>query len=160
MIHNPNMHNTSRKVEHVESHDNTSPVCRRSNRATLTWITTALTVALLTSCDNDERTGPHGEERNRVPVAQGKEIFRFDTFGDEQFWTDTLRMHEVIQQAVTPAVALSVGLKVDSDALPAEIKSALAAGQVDLNSTATTLALLKLNAVVGVKGDVQTVGGK
>jgi mono/diheme cytochrome c family protein len=69
-------------------------------------------------------------------------------------------MHEVIQAAVTPAVALSVGLKVDADALPQEVKTAIAAGQVDLNSTATTLALLKLNAVVGVKGEVQTVNGR
>jgi mono/diheme cytochrome c family protein len=69
-------------------------------------------------------------------------------------------MHEVIQQVVTPSVALSVGLKVDADALPQGVKDALAAGQVDLNSTATTLALLKLDAVVGLKGDVQTVNGR
>jgi mono/diheme cytochrome c family protein len=119
----------------------------------------ALTVALLTSCDSDQPTEPGDPGLDSTLVAQGKAIFRFDTFGDEQFWTDTLRMHEVIQQVVTPAVALSVGLKVDSDALPQEIKSALAAGQVDLNSTATTLALLKLNAVVGVQGDVQPVDG-
>ena len=93
-------------------------------------------------------------------ISEGRDIFRFDTFGDEQFWTDTLRMHEVIQAAVTPAVALSVGLKVDADALPQEVKSALSAGEVDLNSTATTLALLELNAVVGVQGEVQTVNGR
>ena len=61
---------------------------------------------------------------------------------------------------MTPAAALAVGLKVDADALPAELKSALAAGQVDLNSPATTVALLKLNAVVGLKGTVETVGGR
>jgi mono/diheme cytochrome c family protein len=108
----------------------------------------------LLSCQ-DEPTGPSAEVLDR-----GREIFRFDTFGDEQFWTDTLRMHEVIQQAVTPSVALSVGLRVDADALPQEVKDAIAAGAVDLNSTATTLALLKLDAVVGVKGDVQTVDGR
>jgi mono/diheme cytochrome c family protein len=107
------------------------------------------------SCNSDRATGPSEAE-----LAAGRDIFRFDTFGDEKFWTDTLRMHEVIQAAVTPSVALSVGLKVDVDALPPEVRSALAAGQVDLNSTATTLALLKLNAVVGVKGDVQTVNGR
>jgi mono/diheme cytochrome c family protein len=117
----------------------------------------ALLVAggLLVSCDNDD--DPIGPDPNLI--AEGRDIFRFDTFGDEQFWTDTLRMHEVIQGAVTPAVALSVGLKVDADALPQSLKSALAAGQVDLNSTATTLALLELDAVVGLKGEVQTVNG-
>jgi mono/diheme cytochrome c family protein len=109
----------------------------------------------LASCDADRATGP-----SAAVVAAGRDIFRFDTFGDEKFWTDTLRMHEVIGAAVTPAVALSVGLKVDADALPQELKNALAAGQVDLGSTATTLALLKLNAVVGVRGDVQTVNGR
>ena len=153
------MHSASRKAQHVDLDDYASLASRRSHFRTLTWVTAVLAVAMLMACDSDEGTGPDGEELNPVLVAEGKEIFRFDTFGDEQFWTDTLRMHEVIQQAVTPAVALSVGLKVDSDALPAEIKTALAAGQVDLNSTATTLALLKLNAVVGVKGDVQTVNG-
>ena len=109
----------------------------------------------LASCDDAGPTRPSPEL-----LSRGQEIFRFDTFGDEQFWTDTLRMHEVIQQVVTPSVALSVGLKVDADALPQGVKDALAAGQVDLNSTATTLALLKLDAVVGLKGDVQTVNGR
>lgn len=112
--------------------------------------------AITAGCDDDDDpTGPDPDL-----IAQGREIFRFDTFGDEQFWTDTLRMHEVIQAAVTPTVALSVGLKVDADALPQSVKDALAAGQIDLNSTATTLALLELNAVVGVRGEVQTVNGK
>jgi mono/diheme cytochrome c family protein len=110
---------------------------------------------LLASCRDSGPNAPDPEL-----IASGKEIFRFDTFGDEKFWTDTLRMHEVIQKAVTPVVALSVGLKVDADALPQGVKDAIAAGQVDLNSTATTLALLKLDAVVGVKGNVQTVNGK
>ncbi len=94
------------------------------------------------------------------PTPTGREIFRFDTFGDEQFWTDTLKMHQVIQAAVTPTVALSVGLKVDLDALPASLVELLKAKKVDLNSTATTLALLKLNAVVGAKGEVRTVNGR
>jgi mono/diheme cytochrome c family protein len=87
----------------------------------------------------------------------GQSIFRFDTFGDEQLWTDVLRMHEVIQ-TVSPATALAVGLKVDSAALPGSIVRALRAGQVDLNDPATTMALLKLNAVVGVKGQVDESG--
>jgi mono/diheme cytochrome c family protein len=123
------------------------------------WLTgMMMSVALLIACDRP--VGPRERFLDPALIAQGKEIFRFDTFGDEQFWTDTLRMHEVIQQAVTPAVALSVGLKVDADALPAEVKAALLAGDVDLNSTATTLALLRLNAVLGVKGEVQTLGGR
>jgi hypothetical protein len=87
-------------------------------------------------------------------VAQGKAIFRFETYGDETFWTDTLRLHEVIRSAVSPATALSVGLKVDIDALPAQVKAGLQAGTVDLNDPATTVALLMLGAVVGVIGHV------
>jgi mono/diheme cytochrome c family protein len=93
-------------------------------------------------------------------VAQGKQIFRFDTFGDEAQWTDKLRMHEVISSAVSPAVALSVGLKVDAEALPPAVVEGIKNGTVDLNDPATTVALLKLNAVVGVKGTVESVGGK
>ena len=106
------------------------------------------------ACDGGP-TDPDPEQ-----VATGKEIFRYDTFGDEQFWTDTLRIHDVITQAVSPAVALSVGLKVDADALPQELKNAIAAGEVDLESPATTIALLKLDAVVGLRGEVQTVDGR
>ena len=80
-------------------------------------------------------------------------IFRFDTFGDEQLWTDVLRMHEVIP-TVDPATALAVGLKVDVEALPAAVIAALRAGQVDLTDPAVTVELLRLNAVVGVKGTV------
>jgi mono/diheme cytochrome c family protein len=93
-------------------------------------------------------------------IAQGKQIFRFDTFGDETFWTDTLHVHEVIQKAVDPTTALSVGLKVDTDSLPAPVVQGIQNGTISLTSPATTVALLKLNAVVGVKGTVSTVGGK
>jgi cytochrome c5 len=93
-------------------------------------------------------------------VALGQQIFRFDTFGDETQWTDTLRMHEVIAAAVDPTTALSVGLKVDADALPAAVVQGIRDGSVDLKSPATTIALLKLNAVVGLKGTVETAGGK
>ena len=91
---------------------------------------------------------------------QGKKVFRFDTFGDEAFWGGTLQLHQAIEGAklggvgpgVSPKTALAVGLKVDSHALPASLQKALAAGKVDLDNPATTLALLKLNAVVGLKG--------
>jgi mono/diheme cytochrome c family protein len=81
----------------------------------------------------------------------GRAIFRFDTFGDEQLWTDVLRMHEVVA-GLDPTTALSVGLKVDVDALPARIVAALKADRVNLKDPAVTLLLLRLNAVVGVKG--------
>src|SRR5678815_2266270 len=87
----------------------------------------------------------------------GREIFRFDTFGDEQLWTDVLKLHEAVQ-TVSPATALSVGLKVDADALPPAIVEALRAKQVDLNDPAKTIALLELNAVVGVIGKVNESG--
>jgi mono/diheme cytochrome c family protein len=111
----------------------------------------------------NQNTGPNdGKTRTLDPqlVAQGKEIFRFDTFGDEVYWTDTLQMHDVISTGVSPKTALSVGLKVDADALPETVKAAIAAGQVDLDAPATTVTLLKLNAVVGLRGTVETVNGQ
>jgi mono/diheme cytochrome c family protein len=92
-------------------------------------------------------------------IEQGKQIFRFDTFGDEAQWTDALRLHEVIEAAVDPVTALSVGLKVDAEALPPGVVEGIRSGSIDLASPATTVALLKLDAVVGVKGTVETVGG-
>jgi mono/diheme cytochrome c family protein/cytochrome c5 len=97
-----------------------------------------------------------------IPAAHAKQtdgqaIFRFDTFGDEQLWTDVLRMHEVIP-TVDPTTALAVGLKVDVEALPAEVIAALRAGEVDLTDPAVTVELLRLNAVVGVRGTVDEAG--
>jgi Cytochrome c len=93
-------------------------------------------------------------------MKEGQEIFRFDTFGSEAFWGDALQLHKAIAGeknggiggGVSPKTALSVGLKVDSDALPDSLKQQLKEGKVDLDDPAITLALLKLNAVVGVKG--------
>ena len=87
----------------------------------------------------------------------GEQIFRFDTFGDEQLWTDVLKMHDVLP-TVSPVTALEVGLKVDVEALPPAIVDALAAGDVDLTNPAVTVDLLSLNAVVGVKGVVDEAG--
>ncbi|WP_296910507.1 hypothetical protein [Polaromonas sp.] len=92
-------------------------------------------------------------------VAQRVEIFRFDTFGDETQWTDTLRLHEVISKPVSPVAALAVGLKVDSEALPAAVVQGIQNKSIDLTSPATTIALLKLNAVLGLKGTVETTNG-
>src|SRR5215218_3443655 len=102
-------------------------------------------------------SGEHGPEHGPA-AADGKSIFRFDTFGDETFWTDTLKMHEVIRSSVSPKTALSVGLKVDADALPEAVKKAIASGAVDLDAPATTVTLLKLGAVVGVAGKVDEHG--
>jgi hypothetical protein len=93
-------------------------------------------------------------------LENGREIFRHDTFGSERFWGDALKLHRAITgtnhggvgPGVAPQTAFAVGLKVDADALPTSLKQALAAGQVDLSVPATTLALLELDAVVGVKG--------
>ena len=113
---------------------------------------------LMVSCGDDGRSAT--EPLDPTLVDEGRDIFRFDTYGDETFWTDTLRMHEVIQAAVDPTTALSVGLKVDAEALPAEVVAGIESGAISLTDPATTVALLKLNAVVGLKGTVETVDGR
>ena len=115
-------------------------------------------VALMVACGDDGPSGP--EPPDPILVEEGKEIFRFDTYGDETFWTDTLRMHEVIQAAVDPTTALAVGLKVDAEALPPDVAAGIQSGAISLTDPATTVALLKLNAVVGLKGTVETVDGR
>src|SRR3954471_15493841 len=93
-------------------------------------------------------------------VHEGRNTFRFATFGDEAFWGDGIGLHLAIAGAanggvgpgVSPATALAVGLKVDVDALPRAVQHAIAAGKVDLKSPATTLELLKLDSVVGITG--------
>src|SRR5262245_46389125 len=92
---------------------------------------TCLIGSLPLACDDDK---DNANDPNLI--AQGKETFRNDTFGDEAFWTDTLQMHTVISTAVDPMTALGVGLKVDAEALPPGIL-----GTVDLTSPATTIAL-------------------
>jgi hypothetical protein len=128
--------------------------------------------------DNNDRPGACESQSVDVPgrgcviallqlFEQGKKIFRFDTFGDEDYWGGMLQLHKAIEGAalggvgpgVSPMAALTVaGLKVDVDALPGSLQAQLNQGKVDLNSPATTLALLKLNAVVGVKGVFGTGG--
>ena len=93
-------------------------------------------------------------------IKRGRHAFRFDTFGDQAFWGDTLKLHQAIEAAarggvgagVSPRTALAVGLKVDIDALPENIRERVEHGRVDLNDPAVTLALLQLNAVVGLTG--------
>jgi hypothetical protein len=104
---------------------------------------------------------------DRGLLEEGRQTFRFDTFGDEDFWGGTLRLHEAIEGAanggtgpgVSPKTALAVGLKVDVDALPRSLQEALRRGTVDLDSPSTTLALLDLGAVVGVTGFSNGRGG-
>jgi hypothetical protein len=104
------------------------------------------------------------DNRNHVQALnmldEGKRIFRYDTFGSEAFWGDTLKLHQAIAgkkyggvgAGLSPKAALAAGLKVDMDVLPADLVAKIKAGQVDMNDPATTLALLKLNAVLGVTG--------
>ena len=108
----------------------------------------------------------------RELVEQGRQIFRFDTFGDEEFWGDTLKLHRAIAGSrfggigpgVSPRTALAVGLKVDSEALPADLVESIRKGRVDLDDPANTLALLRLNSVIGVtgffnqQGAIQSIG--
>jgi hypothetical protein len=101
-----------------------------------------------------------GIQNSSKPPADGQSIFRLVTFGDEQLWTDQLQMHVVIESAVDPLTALGVGLKVDVDAIPPEVQTALGTGQIDLRDPATTVALIKLNAVVGIVGKVEKIQGR
>jgi hypothetical protein len=111
-------------------------------------------------------TDPAAKEKDPVVddatdmVVEGRDIFRFDTFGSEAFWGGALQLHRAIAgkanggvgPGLSPATALAVGLKVDSERVPPAVASALRAGKVDLNDPANTLALLQADAVVGVKG--------
>ncbi|HVS25814.1 MAG TPA: hypothetical protein VHE58_00645 [Burkholderiales bacterium] len=112
--------------------------------------------------DNDRQISAHAQRM----MDEGRQIFRFDTFGSEAFWGDALQLHKAIAGeknggvggGVSPKTALSVGLKVDTEALPDALVSQIKAGKVDLDDPATTLALLKLNAVVGVTGKFDSAG--
>jgi hypothetical protein len=138
-------------------------------RIALVLFAAAITLVFVSTRDSWAEGEDHGKttasERQTDANAQrmldeGKQTFRFDTFGDEAFWTDALQLNRAIAGAanggvgpgVSPATALAVGLKVDTDALPQSLISQLKHGRVNLDDPATTLALLKLNAVVGVKG--------
>ena len=112
--------------------------------------------------DHEREVGAHAQRT----IEEGRKIFRFDTFGSEAFWGDALQLHRAIAGeknggvggGVSPKTALAVGLKVDTEALPAPLVAQIKAGKVDLDDPATTLALLKLNAVVGVTGKFDSAG--
>jgi hypothetical protein len=125
----------------------------------------ALTTSLCAQSSSENDHAPlvtkDGVVKNAAQTIQdGRNIFRYDTYGDEAFWGDALQLHQAIQGSrfggvgpgVSPKTALALGLKVDSDALPASVLSALRRGQINLDDVAVTLALLKYDAVVGVKG--------
>jgi len=112
------------------------------------------------------RAGPTGDAEDRVfadaadMIKEGRQTFRFDTFGDEVYWGGELHLHEAIAgqanggvgPGLSPSTALELGLKVDVKELPPSVLRALAAGQIDLDDPAVTLDLLRLDAVLGVKG--------
>jgi hypothetical protein len=120
----------------------------------------------LVQCNLFDSGNKKTEKLDPVLIEQGKEIFRYDTFGDENFWSGLLHIDKAILgedlggfgPGVSPATALQVGLKVDAEALPAEVVAAIQAGKVDLNDPATTVTLLKLNSVVGVQGTFNDAG--
>jgi hypothetical protein len=97
---------------------------------------------------------------SRQMIREGRRTFRFDTFGDEAFWGDSLKLHLAIAGAklggvgpgVSPTKALELGLKADVDVLPRDLVQDLKAGKVDLDDPAVTLGLLKINALVGLTG--------
>lgn len=120
-------------------------------------LVSAIAFGLLSGCvaaaldDDATSSSDRTPDQSMSPalVAEGQRVFRFDTFGNDQLWTDKLRLHEVVEKNVDPTTALAVGLKVDSDVLPPGILE-----KVDLKSPATTVALLKMNAVVGLQATV------
>ena len=103
---------------------------------------------------------------NPALIAEGKKIFRFDAFGDEAFWSGLLHLDKAILGAnlggfgpgVSPNTALAVGLKVDAQALPASVVAGINNGTISLDSPSTTVALIRLNAVLGVKGNFDAEG--
>ena len=134
--------------------------------AKLTLVLVFAAIVVVVSSDKIASADTDTDANAQRMLSEGKQTFRFDTFGDEAFWSDALQLHRAIEGAqfggvgpgVSPVTALAVGLKVDSEALPQSLISQLKRGRVNLNDPATTLALLKLNAVVGVKGSFNADG--
>jgi hypothetical protein len=117
------------------------------------------TVSAMTSSHAKAKSDPTQTRADRL-IVQGRRVFRFNTFGDEAVWGGVLGLHKAIEGSklggvgagISPKQALAVGLKVDAAAIPKKVAAAIKAGKVDLDDPATTVTLLKLNAVVGVKG--------
>lgn len=124
---------------------------RRGVRGSLPAVV-GVSALLAAGCDSSTDPGRGRRPLDPVLVEQGREVFRYDTFGDETYWTDTLQMNVAVQQ-VDPTTALQVGLKVDAEKVPPEVLAT-----ADLTDPATTAALLSLDAVVGVKATVDESG--
>lgn len=123
------------------------------------WAVIALvTLSVLTvACSDDDITGPDRDDVDPIDpvlVAEGREVFRYDNFGNDGFWTDTLRLHELVAQ-VDPVTALGLGLKVDADAIPPDVLQGVLADPEALEDPAVTRALLALDAVVGIRATVE-----
>jgi cytochrome c5 len=126
-------------------------------------VTSFIAIVALAQCRKDDNKI---NEKDPALIADGKNTFRFDTFGDEDFWSGLLHLDKAIAGSanggygagVTPVTALSIGLKVDAEALPQSVVTGISNGTINLNDPATTIALLKLNAVVGVQGNFDAAG--
>ncbi len=119
----------------------------RTQQRTPSWVQHTILAAMMLGGCGDNSTSVVGN--SPYAVDDGRCIFRHDTFGDEQQWTEVLRLHEVVQ-TLSPTAALGVGLKVDSDVVPADVLAT-----ADLQDPATTVALIGLDAIVGVRGTVE-----
>ena len=129
-------------------------------------VLTAVSVTMVYSLNRGHAQRPERgfdrqiSDNSQRMFEEGKQIFRYDTFGDEVYWTDKLKLHQAIEGSkfggvgpgVSPKTALAVGLKVDMDALPADLVAKIKRGEVNLDDPATTLALIKLDSVLGLKG--------
>jgi hypothetical protein len=121
-------------------------------------------IVCLAQCSKDNNS--NDPDNDPALIAEGKTVFRFDTFGDEEFWSGLLHIDKAILGSanggfgpgVSPTTALAVGLKVDAEALPPNVVTGIGNGSIDLNDPATTVALLKLNAVLGIKGNFDAAG--
>lgn len=128
----------------------------------------SIAIAIVYFSAGGQANGERGQgNMSASPVSEeGQQIFRFDTFGDEAFWGDALKLHRAIEGAklggvgpgVSPKTALAVGLRVDMDALPSDLVDKIKRGQVNLDDPATTLALIKLNSVLGIVGQFNQDG--
>ncbi len=138
---------------------------RRRHVITIIGLLLATAAVAIGGARSPSAPNPHSTEQDPIKnattrVEQGRQTFRFDTFGDEAFWGDTLKLHQAIEGAtnggvgpgVSPRTALAVGLKIDVDALPSNVEQQIEKGRINLDDPAVTVALLKLNAVVGVTG--------
>jgi mono/diheme cytochrome c family protein len=99
------------------------------------------------------------EDNSKRMFHEGREIFRHDTFGSEDFWSGKLRLHQAIAgerfggvgHGLEPKDALKAGLKVDTGVITKILGEAIKGGSVDLGDVKTTMELLKADAVVGVQ---------